>query len=98
MAQWWERHETLVDQIWARLAGATTDRHAPLRTPMLASLGADGAPELRTVVLRAADRDGATVTLFTDLRSAKMEGIARDPRASLTGWGIMGYCSSTRLQ
>lgn len=78
--------DDLLDQIWAGLARAVRDRHSNWRTPGLATIGTDGAPELRTVVLRGADRAGASLRLFTDARSAKAAQIAREPRVALLFW------------
>ncbi len=69
--------------IWRRLARAVHDRHSPLRTPMLATVGADAAPRVRTVVLRGADAQTWRVVIHTDARSAKAAELAREPRVSL---------------
>jgi hypothetical protein len=80
-----ELSDTLAD-IWRRLARATADRRAAWRTPVLATLGIDGAPRARTLVLRAADQAAATLTLHTDARSAKAAELGRDARAALLFW------------
>ncbi|TWO67717.1 hypothetical protein FN976_25335 [Caenimonas sedimenti] len=76
----------LEDRIWAELAQAPRDREHGWRTPVLATVAADGAPSARTVVLRDADADARTLAIFTDVRSPKVGEIAAEPRASLVFW------------
>jgi len=73
-------------QVWARLIRGVNDRHAPARHPTLATVTADGAPQARTVVLRAADAAAGTLDLHTDLRSAKVTELMRQPLAALHIW------------
>ncbi len=61
------------------------DRRAASRHPALATTGASG-PEARVVVLRAANRSLSTVTIYTDLRSAKINDLKMEPCASLLIW------------
>ena len=69
--------------VWRLLARAVHDRHSPLRTPMLATIGVDAAPRGRTVVLRGADAQTWRVVIHTDARSAKAAELAHEPRVSL---------------
>jgi pyridoxamine 5'-phosphate oxidase len=79
--------------IWQMLARAVRDRRSAWHTPVLASIGRDGAPKARVLVLRAADRPSRTLRLHTDSRTAKVEEIAREPRVSL-----LFYDAGARLQ
>jgi hypothetical protein len=81
-----------VVRAWALLHRAVRDRRSALRTPVLASVGADGAARARTVVLRAIEDAPRLALLHTDVRSAKVAEIeaapgvtllAHDPRARL---------------
>ncbi|MEN3977260.1 pyridoxamine 5'-phosphate oxidase family protein [Emcibacter sp. SYSU 3D8] len=71
--------EDLAADCWRLLAAAPGDRGSPLRTPVLATGGA----QARTVVLRAADAAARTLTIFTDLRSSKAAQLAGDPGACM---------------
>ncbi len=73
-------------QVWALLAGGAQSGRAPLHTPVLASIGIDGAPQARTVVLRAVDRSLRQLRIHTDRRSTKFAELQRDPRATLLGY------------
>lgn len=86
MSDWHDDLEATRAHVWAELENTLTARQAPWRTPVLSTLGTDGAPEARTVVLRAVDPEAGTVTVYTDLRSAKVAEIGREPRAALTFW------------
>jgi hypothetical protein len=67
-----------------RLIGrGVQDRRHGFHTPVLASLGLDGAPRARTVVLRGFDPAARSLRIHTDSRSAKCAEFAADPRASL---------------
>jgi hypothetical protein len=76
----------LASRLWDELVLATSTRGHAWRTPALATVGLDGAPELRTVVLREVDPDQHRVVLYTDARSPKVAQLAQEPRASLLLW------------
>ena len=78
--------DALVEHILDRLCGAVSDPASPWRTPMLASLTADGGPTLRTVVLRAVQPAGRTLLVNTDRRSDKAGQIARRRQVELCFW------------
>ncbi len=78
--------QSLLDDIWRGLSRAAVDRRHGWRTPVLATVGADGAPRARTVVLRAVERETRTLRLHTDRRSAKAAEIARNPNVALVFW------------
>jgi pyridoxamine 5'-phosphate oxidase len=80
----WRNPAATLDQVWQRLEQGVSDRTAPARHPVLATVGDGG--EARIVVLRAARRDTATVDLHTDLRSAKVAHVRAEPRATLLVW------------
>lgn len=76
----------LPGRIWQELQRATVDRHHEWRTPVLASVDADGLPQARTVVLRRADAEARALTCFTDARSPKCADLQARPRAALVFW------------
>lgn len=83
----WSTHlAQLFDVAWAVLLPQTIERRVDARLAMLATLGADGAPEVRGVVLRAADPARGTVDIFTDATTTKCAEITADPRVALTLW------------
>ena len=73
-------------RIWVELQRATQDRHHEWRTPVLASIGANGLPEARTVVLRRADATLAHLVFYTDSRSPKVGELLATPHSSLVFW------------
>ncbi|MFN7177237.1 MAG: pyridoxamine 5'-phosphate oxidase family protein [Thermaurantiacus sp.] len=81
------------DAIWQMLARATRDRRSAWHTPVLATVGTDGAPQARVLVLRAVDRRARLLRLHTDVRTAKVDEIRKEPRASL-----LLYDPGARLQ
>lgn len=68
-------------RIWALLQQATESPGDPLRTPGLATSSLAG-PVVRTVVLRAARPEARILLAYTDLRSAKVGQLRRQPRAA----------------
>jgi pyridoxamine 5'-phosphate oxidase len=82
---------------WARLgrwlhAGATTPTHA-FRWPVVSSVAADGGPDSRIVVLRRFDPAARLLVFHTDVRSAKVADLRRNPRC-----GFLFYEPDDRLQ
>ncbi|MDZ7890975.1 MAG: pyridoxamine 5'-phosphate oxidase family protein [Rhodoferax sp.] len=73
-------------RIWQELQRAVVDRHHEWRTPVLATLGVDGAPQARTVVLRHADSGRAVLHIYTDSRSPKVAELEAAPQVSLVFW------------
>ena len=73
-------------RIWQELQRATQDRHHEWRTPVLATVGADGAPQARTVVLRQAHANLARLLVYTDSRSPKVGELAASPGVTLVFW------------
>lgn len=76
---------------WRLLRAAVDDRHAPFRTPVVATVRGDGAADGRVMVLRAVDPAAATLTFFTDVRAAKAHEVAA-PLA------VVAYDPAVRLQ
>lgn len=75
---------TAAAQCWQMLVRASRDRKAAWRTPVLATVGADGAPRARVLVLRRVDPVAGRVWLHSDRRSAKVGELAAEPRMALT--------------
>jgi hypothetical protein len=69
--------------LWEALAWARAKRAHPWRTPVLATVSADGFPEARAIVLRGVDPAARRLLFHTDLRSAKCRAIARQPVVAL---------------
>lgn len=63
--------DTIKTELWGWLAAAADDREDPFRTPVVATVGADGLPRARTVVLREVEPAEWTLDFYTDLRSPK---------------------------
>ncbi|MDY7572968.1 pyridoxamine 5'-phosphate oxidase family protein [Actimicrobium sp. CCI2.3] len=68
---------------WKMLGRATKDRKAAFRTPVLATVCADG-PQARVLVLRAVDADRRQLIFHTDTRSGKAEQLGDDNRVAVT--------------
>jgi hypothetical protein len=85
MSDPWAALDALEVHLWHRLARAAADADDPWRIAALGTNGVDG-PELRSLALRAADATARTVELHSDIRTAKVEALRRDPRAALLLW------------
>ncbi len=73
-------------QIWKELGRASQDRHHARRTPVLATVGADGAANARTVVLRAVDAPRQSLRIYTDARSPKVGELVNESNALFVFW------------
>jgi hypothetical protein len=71
------------EHTWTGLSRAVADQSSPMRTPVLATVDMNGAPQARTVVLRAVDAEGWRVFWYTDIRAPKVAHLRGDARASL---------------
>lgn len=69
--------------LWRRLEHALSDRGAPWRTPVLATVREDGAADARTLVLRAVDASARRLMVHSDSRAGKLRDIAAQPRATM---------------
>ncbi len=58
---------------------AERDPASPLRTPVIATVDKNGAPQARVMVLRHFDEKSMTLRLFTDARSPKLDQLRRNP-------------------
>ena len=76
----------LLDRIWQALHQATVERQHAWRTPVLATVDREGAPQARTVVLRHAAQSSATLHVYTDRRSPKVAQLAACPAGVLVFW------------
>jgi hypothetical protein len=74
--------ETLAEA-WRLMARGVADRRHGFHHPAVATVGLDGRPRVRTVILRGADAAARALRFHTDVRSAKVAELAREPRASL---------------
>jgi pyridoxamine 5'-phosphate oxidase len=72
--------------IWARWTRGGADRRSAFHTPVVASVGADGAPEQRVMVLRKVDPATATFRFHTDVRSGKVVQLNLSARVSVVGY------------
>lgn len=77
--------EATLDAVWTQIARGVTDRTAPARQLVLATVGERGA-EARMVVLRGADRAARTLEIHTDAASAKVAELKANPKATLLIW------------
>ncbi|MEQ9332880.1 pyridoxamine 5'-phosphate oxidase family protein [Thalassobaculum sp.] len=76
----------LAEHILGQLSDAVSAPASPWRTPMLASLTADGEPTLRTVVLRSVRPADRALRVNTDIRSDKAGQIDRQRQVELCFW------------
>lgn len=67
---------------WHELARGAEDRRHGFHVPTLCTVCADGAPAARAVVLRRVLPDRCEIHCHTDVRSAKVAEIAREPRVA----------------
>jgi pyridoxamine 5'-phosphate oxidase len=72
--------------IWQGLKRACADPKHAWRTPVLATVDAQGLPDARTVVLRECDAVTRSLVIFTDARSAKVAQLEAQANAVLVIW------------
>lgn len=82
----------VLDAAWTLLTRGSADRRSPLHTPVVASVGADGAPEARVMVLRKAERATGLLRFHTDARSPKVAALHGRPVA------VLGYHPGEAVQ
>jgi len=80
-------------EAWGRMARGVKDRRSPFHTPVLATIGPDGAPQARTLVLRAADPAARRLRFHTDWRSHKTLALSAHPRVA-----VHAYCPASKIQ
>jgi len=83
----------VVSGLWDELSRGAEDRHHGFHVPTLCTAGLDGAPVARSVVLRRVLADACEILCHTDVRSAKVAEIAREPRVA---WHF--YAPERKLQ
>lgn len=64
-------------------ARGVADRRSAFRTPTIATVGLDGAPQIRTMVLRRFESAARRLTLHTDRRAAKLTEITHQPSVAV---------------
>lgn len=72
--------------IWSLWQRGVADRRSPFRTPTIATIGLNGAPEARTVVLRDAHLSERTLVLHSDTRAGKVLSLRRHPTLAWHFW------------
>jgi hypothetical protein len=82
----------VLESAWTLLGRGAADRRSPLHTPVVASVGADGAPEARVMVLRKAERAAGLLRFHTDARSPKVASLRGRPVA------VLGYHPGEAVQ
>ncbi len=78
--------EPNLDRVWAALMAGAQPGRTPFTVLQLATSGLDDTPKVRSVILRSADAERGAVSFFTNLRSAKIKEMRRQPRVSLIGY------------
>jgi pyridoxamine 5'-phosphate oxidase len=85
--------DSVFNDIWMRWGRGGADRRSPFHTPVVASIGGNGAPEQRVMVLRKVDRAEGILRFHTDLRSAKVMQFTERGAVS-----VIGYDASAKVQ
>lgn len=78
---------------WDLIEPGVNKRASPAHTPVVGTIGDDGAPQLRIMVLREADRVKRRLRFHTDVRSTKMQEIASNGKTS-----VLMYDAAEKLQ
>lgn len=86
MSDWYTELDSTLDQVWQLLGRAIRDPKSPLRTPVMATVGADGTPDARVVVLRSATRSAGALEVYTDRRSKKVKDLESCPSVTICAW------------
>ncbi|WP_424966317.1 pyridoxamine 5'-phosphate oxidase family protein [Dinoroseobacter sp. S375] len=86
MSNWYTELDSTLDQVWQLLGRAVRDPKSPLRTPVMATVGADGHPDARVVVLRDAARSAGALEVHTDRRSKKVKDLESCPLVTFCAW------------
>jgi pyridoxamine 5'-phosphate oxidase len=71
--------------VWQELSHATRDKQHAWRSPVLATVGQDGA-DARTVILREVDASARVLRIYTDDRAAKVAQVMSHPVGTLVMW------------
>jgi pyridoxamine 5'-phosphate oxidase len=76
----------VLGDIWSRLSRGAVDRRSAFHTPIVGSVGQNGAVEQRAMVLRNTDKLTGTLRFHTDVRSAKVAQLQRQTAISIVGY------------
>ena len=71
--------------VWQELSTAARDKQHAWRSPVLATVGTEGA-DARTVILREVDADARLLRIYTDERAAKVAQVLSHPVGTLVMW------------
>ena len=80
-------------EAWRLLVRGAEDRRSPIHTLAVATVDAEGLPSVRTVVLRAVDPAAWRLRFHTDLRSRKLDDLARQPALA-----VLAYHPQAKIQ
>ena len=83
---YYENFKEIEKKIWALLNKAVKDRSSEFRTPVFIC-GDDKDLDGRVVVLRKADSEKNFIQFHSDIRSAKIEKIKKNPHCSILFYG-----------
>lgn len=83
---WPASRAATLEQVWQLLRRAVADRRHPLRTPVMATVSADGTPEARIVVLRDYLNSARILTVHTDKRTNKVRDLEANSSAVFCAW------------
>lgn len=76
----------LEQHLWQTLAEAAATRGHAWRTPVLATVDAQGVPDARTVVLREVQANARELVFYTDARAPKVAQLMARPQAAMVMW------------
>ncbi len=86
VVSYYENFNEIEKKIWDLLTNAITDRSSEFRTPIFIC-GNDKDLDGRVVVLRRADKQKNFIQFHSDIRSAKIEKIKKNPKCSILFYG-----------
>jgi pyridoxamine 5'-phosphate oxidase len=85
--------DTVLADIWDRLANGARDRRSAFHTPVVASVDVAGAPQQRVMVMRAADAEKRQLRFHTDVRTPKITQLEKNSAVS-----VLGYDPAAKVQ
>ncbi len=83
---WYDDLALSLAEAWRLLADGVGNAANAFHQPVLATTALDGSADARVVVLRHVDAQARALHFHTDIRTAKVLEIARDPRAMVTAY------------
>jgi pyridoxamine 5'-phosphate oxidase len=84
---------SILNQAWQLLRRGVADRRHGFHTAVVANVETDGRPRSRVVILRKADAEAKVLRYHTDIRSAKWQGLTKQPAVS-----VLFYDAGDRVQ